>query len=58
MKINHDELATDVNPMDKLLAKLSAQQAELNKQHAALNSVDTNLAYNRTADYIAASAAS
>jgi hypothetical protein len=40
----------DVSPMDLLLAKLSEQQAVINKQHEALKSVD-EASYNRTANY-------
>lgn len=42
--------------MDKLLAKLSEQQAVINKQHEALRtSEDLKVAYTRTAEYISAS---
>jgi hypothetical protein len=53
MKINHDPSSSnEVNPMDKLLAKLSEQQAVINKQHEALKSSE-DTSYARTADYIA-----
>lgn len=42
--------------MDKLLAKLSEQQAVINKQHEALRtSEDLTVAYTRTAEYVSAS---
>ncbi len=58
MKVNHDvslREVDDFNPMDMLLAKLSEQQAVINKQHEALKTVD-KVSFIRTADYVAASA--
>ncbi|KAE9372021.1 pumilio-family RNA binding repeat protein-like protein [Stipitochalara longipes BDJ] len=53
MKIIHEPSAcNEVNPMDKLLAKLSEQQAVINKQHEALKSSE-DTSYARTADCIA-----
>lgn len=56
MKTSHEPgSATEPNPMDKLLAKLSEQSAALNKQHEALKNSDDNIAYTRTAEYVSAS---
>jgi Pumilio-family RNA binding repeat len=53
MKINHDpSTSNEVNPMDKLLAKLSEQQAVINKQHEALRSSE-DTSYANTLDYVA-----
>lgn len=41
--------------MDKLLAKLSQQQAAINQQHEALRSSDDSITYSRTVDYVSAS---
>ncbi len=54
MKVNHDSSSSnEVNPMDKLLAKLSEQQATLAKQHEALKSTEDKLIY-RTVEYVSA----
>ncbi len=50
--IREPSAVNEVNPMDKLLAKLSEQQAVINKQHEALKSSE-DTSYARTADYIA-----
>ncbi|KAG9233129.1 putative meiotic coiled-coil protein 2 [Amylocarpus encephaloides] len=53
MKINHETASgSEINPMDKLLAKLSAQSATINRQHEALKSSEDNAAYARTMEYI------
>lgn len=53
IKVNHDTSSADKgNPMDKLLAKLSEQQATLAKQHEALKSSDE--IYSRTVEYVSA----
>jgi len=56
MKINHDSTtSTEANPMDELLAKLSEQQAVINKQHEALRTSESHkVAYTRTAEYVSA----
>jgi len=57
--MNHEpSSSTEVNPMDKLLAKLSEQQAVINKQHEALKSSEDTTAYNRTAEYISPASSS
>jgi hypothetical protein len=43
-----------LDPMDKLLAKLSEQSAAITKQTAALKASDDNTAYMRTAEYVSA----
>ncbi|KAL5326117.1 hypothetical protein ACEPPN_007255 [Leptodophora sp. 'Broadleaf-Isolate-01'] len=54
MKINHDSSSSSkVNPMDKLLAKLSEQQATINKQNEALKSTEDTVRY-RTVEYVSA----
>ncbi|XMA10389.1 hypothetical protein WAI453_003180 [Rhynchosporium graminicola] len=54
MKINHDASSSnEVNPMDKLLAKLSEQQATINMQNEALKSTDDTVRY-RTVEYVSA----
>ncbi|KAL2066614.1 hypothetical protein VTL71DRAFT_2685 [Oculimacula yallundae] len=54
MKINHDASSSkEANPMDKLLAKLSEQQATINKQNEALKSTEDTVCY-RTVDYVSA----
>lgn len=56
MKINHEpSLSTELNPMDKLLAKLSEQQVVLKNQHEALKSSDDTISYARTVEYVSAS---
>lgn len=57
VKMNHEPSSTDTNPMDKLLAKLSEQQAVINKQHEALKSSE-DASYVRTAEYIATASSS
>jgi hypothetical protein len=47
----------EVNPMDLLLAKLSEQQAVINKQHEALKTVE-DISYTRTVEYVNTSSAS
>lgn len=47
----------EVNPMDLLLAKLSEQQAVINKQHEALKTVE-DISYARTIDYVNTSSGS
>jgi len=47
----------DANPMDLLLAKLSEQQAVINKQHEALKTVK-DISYTRTVDYVNTSSGS
>lgn len=44
--------------MDKLLAKLSEQQAIITRQHEALRSSDESSTYARTAEYVATTASS
>jgi hypothetical protein len=57
MKTTHDMSALgDINPMDRLLAKLSEQQAVLNKQNEALDIVTEDIAYKRTVEYVASTA--
>ncbi|KAJ5032861.1 uncharacterized protein L3040_009452 [Drepanopeziza brunnea f. sp. 'multigermtubi'] len=54
VKVNHDSSpSNEVNPMDKLLAKLSEQQATLSKQHEALKSTDETVLF-RTVEYASA----
>ncbi|TVY22662.1 Meiotic coiled-coil protein [Lachnellula hyalina] len=56
MKTSHESSpSTELNPMDKLLAKLSEQSAAINKQHEALKYSEDNLAYSRTMDFVSAS---
>jgi hypothetical protein len=56
--MNHEpSSSTDTNPMDKLLAKLSEQQAVINKQHEALKSSE-DTSYVRTAEYVATASSS
>jgi hypothetical protein len=56
MKINHDSApASEISPMDKLLAKLSEQTAAISKQHEALKSSEDSTAYTRTVEYISSS---
>jgi hypothetical protein len=50
--MNHESTVTEGNPMDKLLAKLSEQQAVLNKQHDALACSDESAAYSNTVEYV------
>ena len=58
MKVNHQSSpSSELNPMDKLLAKLSEQQAVMNRQHEALKTSD-DIAYTRTVDYIVATSGS
>jgi len=47
----------EANPMDLLLAKLSQQQAVINKQHETLKSVE-DISYTRTVEYVNASSVS
>ncbi|CZR53744.1 related to RNA-binding protein pumilio [Phialocephala subalpina] len=58
MKFEHEPATAEVNPMDKLLAKLSEQQAVLASQREALKSSDDTIAYARTLDYIATTTSS
>jgi hypothetical protein len=59
MKMNHESSSSnEANPMDKLLAKLSEQQAVINKQHEALKSSEDTSAYLRTVEYIATASSS
>jgi len=60
MKMNHESSSSsnEANPMDKLLAKLSEQQAVINKQHEALKSSEDTTAYVRTVEYIATASSS
>lgn len=53
--MSHDSPA-EGNPMDKLLAKLSEQQAMINKQHDALKSSDESTSYTRTVEYVTTTA--
>ena len=55
--IHEPSASNEINPMDKLLAKLSEQQAVINKQHEALKSSE-DTPYSRTADYIATASSS
>jgi len=57
MKINHDSTSSaEPNPMDKLLTKLSEQQAVINKQHETLRTSEVlTVAYTGTAEYVSAS---
>jgi hypothetical protein len=61
MKMSHDASSSndedDVNPMDLLLAKLSEQQAVINKQHEALRTVE-DISFTRTVDYVNTSSGS
>lgn len=43
-----------INPMDKLLAKLSEQQDALSKQREQLKSSDEQASYSRASDYVSA----
>ncbi|KAE8449767.1 hypothetical protein EG329_007542 [Mollisiaceae sp. DMI_Dod_QoI] len=53
MKFEHESsIAPEVNPMDKLLAKLSEQQALLATQREALKSSEDNIALARTLEYV------
>lgn len=53
MKYEHEASApAEVNPMDKLLAKLSEQEAVLTGQREALRSSEDNAALARTLEYI------
>ena len=60
--MNHDSsssAAADGDPMGKLLAKLSEQKAAITQQHQALKSSDeTDNAYARTVEYVAATSVS
>ncbi|KUJ09116.1 pumilio-family RNA binding repeat protein-like protein [Mollisia scopiformis] len=59
MKFEHESsAAAEANPMDKLLAKLSEQQAVLANQREALKSSEDNIALARTLDYIQATSSS
>ncbi|KAI9742441.1 MAG: hypothetical protein M1818_003975 [Claussenomyces sp. TS43310] len=49
---------SEANPMDKLLARLSEQQATITKQHASLASAEDDLSLTRTFEYITASSSS
>lgn len=53
MKINHDTSSNEPNPVDKLLAKLSEQQATIQKQNEALKSTEDVVRY-RTVEYVSA----
>ncbi|KAI6249141.1 Meiotic coiled-coil protein 2 [Erysiphe necator] len=57
LKLKHDisSGSSESDPMEKLLAKLSQQQAAINQQHEALRSSDDSITYSRTADYASAS---
>ena len=56
MKINHDPApASEISPMDKLLAKLTEQTAAISKQHQDLKSSEDSTAYTRTVEYISSS---
>lgn len=58
MKVDHQSTSSsELNPMDKLLAKLSEQQAVISRQHEALKTSD-DIAYTRTVDYVVATASS
>ncbi|KAH8820568.1 armadillo-type protein [Xylogone sp. PMI_703] len=59
IKVDHeDNTVFDDNPVDMLLAKLSEQQAEINKQHNALKAEDEIPTHTRILEYISASATS
>lgn len=59
MKLEHESSAApEANPMDKLLAKLSEQQAVLATQREALKSSEDNIALARTLEYINSSSSS
>ncbi|KAI5466935.1 armadillo-type protein [Mariannaea sp. PMI_226] len=56
MKISHDTSSVDgPYPMDKLLAKLSEQQAVLTQQNQALKSADEDSLYPRAMDHVSSS---
>ncbi|TVY53600.1 Meiotic coiled-coil protein 2 [Lachnellula cervina] len=56
MKTSHETTpSSELNPMDKLLAKLSEQSAAINKQHEALKNSEDNLAYSRTMEFVSSS---
>ncbi|KAK7417131.1 hypothetical protein QQX98_004734 [Neonectria punicea] len=56
MKMSHETSAGDESyPMDKLLAKLSEQQAVLNQQNEALKSGDDENPYSRVLDHASSS---
>ncbi|KAH7015300.1 armadillo-type protein [Ilyonectria destructans] len=56
MKISHETSAAENRyPMDKLLAKLSEQQAVLNQQNEALKSGDDDNLYTRVLDHASSS---
>ncbi|RFU33379.1 hypothetical protein B7463_g2941, partial [Scytalidium lignicola] len=59
MKVNHEDGSiVEDNPVDMLLAKLSEQQAEINKQHSALKADDDIPAQARILEYISAASTS
>lgn len=45
---------SEANPMDKLLAKLSEQQATITKQHVSLASVEDDIGLSRPYEYVTA----
>jgi hypothetical protein len=50
--MNHETSASEDNPMDKLLARLSEQQAMISKQHDALRSSEESNSYSRTIEHV------
>ncbi|RDL38216.1 putative Meiotic coiled-coil protein 2 [Venustampulla echinocandica] len=52
-EMNRDSISSiELNPMDKLLAKLSEQSAVINKQHEALKASDDGSAFSRTLEFV------
>ena len=54
MNHNAESSSVELNPMDKLLSKLSEQSVALTKQSEALKTADDSVAYSRTVDYVSA----
>ncbi len=53
MKLSHDASSVEINPLDKLLAKLSEQQTVLKSQSEAMKNVEeTMVSRLRTAEYV------
>lgn len=58
LKVNRDSTSSnELSPVDKLLAKLSEQQAVISRQHEALKTSE-DIAYSRTVDYVVATSSS